>query len=117
MSTNPKPIDFESLLREAFTPVEPPEHLAGQLEDQLNRITELAADDLDAWQAGAFHDPRTWVRPAVALAVGTAAAGAAALVGVRRKRSRSQIAAAGPVTFARKAIDTIGNEVSRRFGS
>lgn len=50
------------------------------------------------------------------MAVGTAAAGAAAVLGVRRQRSRQQAAAAGPVVFARKALDTIGNEVTRRFG-
>ena len=46
-----------------------------------------------------------------------AAAGAAAVLGVRRQRSRQQAAATGPVVFARKAIDTIGNEVTRRLGS
>ena len=101
MSSQPNGIDLEALLAQALAPVDPPEHLIGDLEERLNRISGIAADEIDAWEAGAFHDPRTWVRPATALAVGTAAAGAAA----------------GPVVFARKAIDTIGNEVTRRLGS
>jgi len=117
MSSQPSPIDLEALLAQALAPVDPPEHLMSDLEDRLNMISSLAADEIDAWEAGAFHDPRTWVRPAAALAVGTAAAGAAAVLGVRRKRSRQQNSAAGPVLFARKAIDTIGNEVTRRLGS
>lgn len=117
MSSQPNRIDLEALLAQALAPVDPPEHLIGELEDRLNRISGIAADELDAWEAGAFHDPRTWVRPAAALAVGTVAAGAAAALGVRRQRSRQQAAAAGPVVFARKAIDTIGSEVTRRLGS
>ncbi len=117
MSSQPNPIDLEALLAKALKPVDPPEYLLGDLEERLNRISGIAADELDAWEAGAFHDPRTWVRPAAALAVGTAAAGAAAVLGVRRQRSRQQNAPAGPVVFARKALDTIGSEVTRRFGS
>ena len=117
MSSQPNRIDLEALLAQALAPVDPPEHLMSDLEDRLNRISGIAADELDAWEAGAFHDPRTWVRPAAALAVGTVAAGAAAVLGVRRQRSRQQAAATGPVVFARKAIDTIGNEVTRRLGS
>ena len=111
MSSQPNPIDVEALLAQAFAPVDPPEHLVSDLEVRLNRISVLAADQIDAWEAGA------WVRPATALAVGTAAAGAAAVLGVRRQRSRQQAAAAGPVVFARKAIETIGSEVTRRLGS
>ena len=36
--------NFEGLLREALTPVEPPEDLIVRLEDTLTSITELAAD-------------------------------------------------------------------------
>ncbi|MSX02678.1 MAG: hypothetical protein F2813_05905 [Actinobacteria bacterium] len=115
MSTSPNPIDLEALLAQALTPVDPPEHLADDLEERLHRISVLAADQIDAWQADAIHDPRTWVKPAAALAVGTAAAGAAAVLGVRHRRGRRQVLQAGPVAFARKAIDTLGSEVSRRI--
>ena len=36
---------FESLLREALSPVEPPEDLTLRLEGTLQSITELAADE------------------------------------------------------------------------
>ena len=57
---------FESLLREALAPVEPPDALALRLEETLTSITEMAADELEAWELGAMRDPRNWVRPAAA---------------------------------------------------
>ena len=65
--------DFESLLREALAPVEPPEDLAPRLERTLAALTELAADELEAWELSAMRDPRNWARPAAAaLVVGAA---------------------------------------------
>ena len=61
---------FESLLREALAPVEPPAALALRLEETLTSITEMAADELEAWELGAMRDPRNWVRPAAAVVVG-----------------------------------------------
>jgi hypothetical protein len=70
--------NFEGLLREALAPVEPPEDLARRLESTLTSITEMAADELEAWELSAMRDPRNWVRPATALVVGSGA-GAGAL--------------------------------------
>ena len=76
MSAQPhRSADVEALLRQALAPVEPPEHLSVRLEDTLTTITALAADELEAWELRTLHDPRTWVRPAVAVGVGTVAAG------------------------------------------
>ena len=75
------------MLRRALAPVEPPEHLRVRMEETLNRISDLAADELDAWELTALHDPRTWVRPVAAIAIGTAAAGAAAVLQGRRRRA------------------------------
>ena len=61
---------FESLLREALAPVEPPEDLVERLEGTLTSITEMAADELEAWELSAMRDPRNWARPAAALVVG-----------------------------------------------
>ena len=61
---------FEALLREALAPVEPPDALALRLEETLTSITEMAADELEAWELGAMRDPRNWVRPAAAVVVG-----------------------------------------------
>ena len=77
--------NFETLLREALSPVEPPADLVERLEGALTSITELAADELEAWELSAMRDPRNWVRPAAAIVVG---AGAGAALVVLRVRSR-----------------------------
>jgi hypothetical protein len=61
---------FEGLLREALAPVEPPADLAERLESTLTSITEMAADELEAWELSAMRDPRNWARPAAALVGG-----------------------------------------------
>lgn len=78
-------IDFEVLLRQALAPVEPPEDLSERLEATLSSLTELAADELEAWELSAMRDPRNWIRPAAAVVVGTSAG--AALVAVRARQS------------------------------
>jgi hypothetical protein len=79
--------NFESLLRRALAPVEPPADLVGRVEQTLTSITELAAEELEGWELSAMRDPRNWARPAAALVVGGAAG--AALVALRiRRRAR-----------------------------
>ncbi len=106
--------DLEALLGRALAPVEPPEHLTAQFEETLTRISNLAADEIDAWELTALHDPRTWMRPAAAVAIGTAAAGAAAVLQGRRRRGKRRAADADPVDFAATALRTIADEVERR---
>ena len=77
--------NFESLLREALAPVEPPEDLTLRLEGTLQSITELAADELEAWELSAMRDPRNWARPAAALVAGGAAGTALVLLRARRR--------------------------------
>ncbi len=62
--------DFEALLREALAPIDPPADLANRLEVTLVNLTELAQEELDAWEMSAMRDPRNWVRPAAAAVVG-----------------------------------------------
>jgi len=88
----PRP-EVEELLRDALRPIEPPESLAGRLEDTLNAVTTAAAEELSAWaselsdsELRSLRDPRNWVRPAVAAAAGGAAGGALLLVEMRRRR-------------------------------
>jgi hypothetical protein len=76
--------DFELLLREALAPVEPPAHLVTRLEQRLQSITELAAEELDALELSAMRDPRNWARPAAALVIGTGAGAALVLLRMRR---------------------------------
>jgi hypothetical protein len=83
--------DFEALLREALSPVEPPEDLVDRLEVTLVSLTELAQEELDAWELSAMRDPRNWARPAAAAMVGAGAGTALVVLRVRsRHRARRQ---------------------------
>jgi hypothetical protein len=83
--------DFEALLRQALAPVEPPADLVHRLESTLISLTELAQEELDAWELGAMRDPRNWVRPAAAAVVGVSAGTALVVLRVRaRHRVRKQ---------------------------
>ncbi|HEX3432918.1 MAG TPA: hypothetical protein VHT25_02530 [Solirubrobacteraceae bacterium] len=93
--------NFEGLLREALAPVEPPEDLVLRLEGTLTTITELAADELEAWELSAMRDPRNWARPAAAIVAGGAAGTALVLL---RARRRSQTTT-GPLGVRLPALD------------
>jgi hypothetical protein len=83
--------EFESLLRRALSPVEPPEELTKRLERTLVSLTELAQEELDSWELSAMRDPRNWVRPVAAGVVGVSAGTALVVLRVRaRHRTRRQ---------------------------
>ena len=82
--------NFELLLREALAPVEPPADLVERVESALQAITEMAADELEAWELSAMRDPRNWARPAAALVVGSAAGTALVLLRARRRAQSSR---------------------------
>ncbi len=83
--------DFEALLREAFAPVEPSADLADRLELALINLTELAHDELEAWELSAMRNPRNWARPVAAAIVGASAGTALVVLRVRsRHRARKQ---------------------------
>jgi hypothetical protein len=103
--------NFESLLREALTPVEPPADLVERLESTLTSITELAADELEAWELSAMRDPRNWVRPAAAIVAGSAAG--AALV-VLRARRRAAARPSGPLGVTLPHLDRAAAERTLR---
>jgi hypothetical protein len=114
--------NLEALLREALTPVEPPEDLVERLESTLTTITALAADELEAWELSAMRDPRNWVRPAAAIVAGSAAG--AALV-VLRARRRHAGGPTGPLGLrlpnldrasAERTLKDLGRETRRLFG-
>jgi hypothetical protein len=114
--------NFERLLREALTPVEPPEDLVERLESTLTTITELAAGELEAWELSAMRDPRNWVRPAAAIVAGSAA-GAALVVLRARRRTHT---APGPLgvrwpqldrAAAERTVKDLGRETRKLFGA
>jgi hypothetical protein len=93
MAEAARDLDLERLLADALRPIEPPEDLAGRMETTLASIAEQAAAELSSWadelsegELQALRDPRNWVRPVAAVAVGSAAAGALVLVSMRRRR-------------------------------
>jgi hypothetical protein len=80
--------DFEALLREALSPVDPPADLAARMESTLVSLTELAQEELESWELSAMRDPRNWVRPVAAIAIGTAAGAGLLVLGWRRQHRR-----------------------------
>lgn len=111
------PIDIETLLREAMAPIEPPERLGVRVEATLRNLTEMAADELESWELASMGNPRNWVRPAVAVAVGSAA-GTGLAVLRWRQHSKARRRRAG-ITLDRAAED-VADALRRgveRFGS
>ncbi len=107
--------NFEGLLREALTPVEPPDDLALRLESTLTSITEMAAEELEAWELSAMRDPRNWVRPAAALVAGGGAGVALVLLRARKRRPQTP-GLRGLGEAAEHALREMGEETRRLFG-
>ena len=93
--------DFESLLKRALSPVEPPKELEARLEGTLGSLVDMAADELEAWELSAMRDPRNWVRPVAAAAIGSGAAVGLVLVRTQRRRHKRRHEAARPRRPAR----------------
>src|SRR3954453_8970110 len=81
------------LLRDALQPVDPPETRGMGVGGALSSIAAQAAAELSSWadelsesELDSLRDPRNWVRPVAAVAVGTLAGGALVVVGMRRRR-------------------------------
>ncbi len=83
--------DFEALLRQALTPIEPPADLVHRVEVTLVNLTEFAQEELESWELSAMRDPRNWARPAAAAVVGAGAGTALVVLRVRsHHRARKQ---------------------------
>lgn len=105
--------DFEALLRQALTPVEPPADLAQRLEQTLVNLTELAQGELESWELSAMRNPRNWVRPAAAMVVGASAGTALVVLRVRgRQRARNQHVR-NPLQLAERTMRDVAEEARR----
>jgi len=107
--------DFESLLRRALAPVEPPADLAERMEARLAGLTEAAQDELEAWELGAMRDPRNWVRPVAAGAVAATAGSALVVLRVRATHRRRRAAARNPMDLAARTVNDVAREARRVF--
>ncbi len=108
--------NFEGLLREALAPVEPPADLVERLESTLTSITEMAADELEAWELSSMRDPRNWARPAAALVAGGAAGAALVVLRARRRTPSTQPNLRGLRDAAERAIEDIERETRKLLG-
>ena len=111
MSEERGKLQLEGLLSEALRPIEPPEDLAGRVESTLTAITEQAAAELSSWadelsesELESLRDPRNWVRPVAAVAVGGVAG--SALVVMQMRRRRKQDGFAGVADEIRKRLSS-----------
>ncbi|MEI2701147.1 MAG: hypothetical protein V9E83_01955 [Baekduia sp.] len=105
--------DLEAMLQQAFAPVEPPERLIERLESTLTDLAGMAAEELENWELSAMHDPRNWVRPVAAAALGTAAGAGLVALRMRRNHKRRVAAADTPADFAEETMKAIVTEARR----
>jgi hypothetical protein len=103
--------DFELLVRQALTPVDPPADMSERIESTLVNLAEIAADELEAWELSAMRDPRNWVRPAAAVVVGSTAGAALVLLRARQRRRRARH---GVLDAAEQALKDVYGE-ARKF--
>lgn len=107
--------DFEARLKAALAPVEPPEDLANRVERTLVSLTELAADELEAWELSAMRDPRNWVRPAAAAVVGAGAGAALVVLRVRSQRHKRRSQAGNVLDLAERTVRDAADEALKLF--
>jgi hypothetical protein len=111
--------DFETRLRQALQPVDPPADLEPRLEMTLGSLVEMAADELDAWELRAMKDPRNWPRtvlgPAAAVVIGTGAAAGLVILRTRGKRHKRRAQARGAYDLAERTLRDAAREALRVF--
>jgi hypothetical protein len=102
--------EFESLLLRALQPVDPPERLSERLEQTLTELTDLAAEELEAWELTSMRDPRNWVRPVVAAGVGATAGTALVILRVRSKNKRHRAQSTDFLDLAERTLKDVADE-------
>ena len=111
--------DMERRLRAALAPVEPPIHLQRRVEQTLDSIVELAAEELEAWELETIKDPRNWPRatlgPATAIVVGSGAAVGLVLLRTQRKRHKRRAQSHGARDLAVRTLRDVAREAYKVF--
>ena len=104
MSPEAAHMDFERMLRQALAPVDPPDSLKMRVETTLQELTDAAVDELEGWELSAMRDPRNWVRPVVATAVGASAGTALVVLRVRQERRKRAAQSRNPLDLAGRTL-------------
>ena len=105
--------DFEALLREALSPVDPPADLMQRMEQTLVNLTELAQEELDSWELSAMRDPRNWARPVAAAVVGATAGTALVVLRVRSRHRGRKLQSANFFQLAEQTLHDVAEEARR----
>jgi hypothetical protein len=105
--------DIESLLKRALSPVDPPKELEARLEVTLGSLVDMAAEELEAWELSAMRDPRNWVRPVAAAAIGTGAAVGLVLVRTRRRGHKRRRESHSPADLLGRTMRDLAREAKR----
>jgi hypothetical protein len=109
-------IDIETMLRQAFVPVEPPAELQRRLESTLGSLVEMAADELETWELSTLSDPKNWARlgrPAAAAVVGSAATVGLVVLRTQRQRHRRRAQSRNVAELAVRTLRDGGREARR----
>src|SRR6201991_4716958 len=109
--------EMERRLRAALAPVEPPVHLQRRLEQTLDNIVELAADELESWEIEAIKDPRNWPRaalgPATAVVIGSGAAVGLVVLRTQRRRHKRRAQSKGLRDLAPRTMRAAAPEAQK----
>jgi hypothetical protein len=108
--------DFESLLRQALVPIDPPAELEARLEETLGSLVGMAADELESWELSAVKDPKNWIRlarPAAAVVIGSGAAVGLVIVRTQRKRHGRRQDAANRLDLIGRTVRDLSREARR----
>ena len=105
--------EFEALLREALSPVDPPDDLLARMELKLVNLTELAHDELEAWELKSMRNPRNWVRPAAAIVIGAGAGSALVALRVRSRHRARRQQSSSRLELVERTLKDVADEARR----
>jgi hypothetical protein len=83
------------------------------MEATLAELTTLAQDELEGWELSAMRDPRNWVRPVAAVAIGTTAGAALVVLRVRQQHRRRTTKASDPLDLVERTLHAVADETRR----
>jgi hypothetical protein len=106
-------MDIEQMLRLALTPVDPPETVKQRVESTLQELTDAAFDELEGWELSAMRDPRNWVRPVVATAVGASAGTVLVVIRVRQQQRKRAAQSRNPLDLAQRTLKAAVGEARK----